>query len=80
MLDDSTRRKREMFSNKCAQSFIINLSASSGINVNADRFRDTNCIRKLQFTPVCEASGNNIFCNVASHVSGTTVNFCWVFP
>ena len=50
-----------------------------GVNINRKRVCDANDVRQLDFADVSKACGDDIFCDVSSHIACGPVNFGGVF-
>src|ERR1051325_2805148 len=73
-LDNPFRSKLEVLANKLFQLLFTDLAGSEGIYQHADRLSDADSVSKLHFATICKTGSNNIFGDVARHVTGRAVN------
>ena len=58
--------------------FLGHLVGAESINVDADGLWVADGVGKLHFATIGETSGNDVLCNVATHVGGAAVDFGWI--
>jgi len=79
LFDDLGGLETENFPDRALQFFLVHLSGAESINADAYRFGMTDGIGELNFTSVRQAGCDDILRHPASHVSGATIHFRWVF-
>ena len=56
-------------------TFLGHLVGAESINVDADGLWVADGVGKLHFATIGKTSGNDVLCNVATHVGGTAIDF-----
>ena len=59
-------------------TFLGHLVGAESINVDADGLWVADGVGKLHFATIGETSGNDVLCNVATHVGGAAIDFGWI--
>ena len=73
--DNSLRGEREQLADQFRDFLLIDNAGAVGIDANGDRFGDADGVGELDFTFGRESGGDDVFRDVASHVSGRAVDF-----
>src|ERR1035437_5681533 len=77
--DNPLRREREVLANQLGQLGLANPAGAEGLNANADRIGNANGVSQLNFCPLGQAGGNDVFGDVARHVSRAAVDLRRIF-
>ena len=56
----------------------VDFFGPKSIQANGNGMRVTNGVGELDFHPVGQPSGDNVFCDVTSHVGGAPIDFRWI--
>src|SRR4029077_19663080 len=79
LFDDLGGLETENFPDRALQFFLVHLPGAESINADAYRFGMPDGVGELNFTSVSQTGGDDILCHPATHVSGATIHFRWVF-
>ena len=79
MLNHTLGRHREKVPDDFADFLFADFSRAGGVNKDGNRLCHADSIRQLDFAGICEACGDDVFCDVTSHIACGPVDFCGVF-
>ena len=80
MANDLGRAEIKCLMNRFFDPFEANFLGVEGVEANGDGMGMTNGVGELDFHAIGEASGDNVFGDIATHVGGAAVDFGGVFP
>src|ERR1700736_1174679 len=75
LLDDIGRLETKCSEHRALDRFFIDAAGGKCIDVNAERFRVTDCVSKLDLALRCESGCNHILRDPTSHVSCAPIDF-----